>query len=182
MFIAAGGDGRLLVRTCGLCGPPPATLATDSRPTVGEYAIAIGSPLDYSNSVKLGVVSGLGRSIENAGATALVDLIQTDAATSPGDSGGALADAEGRVIGIKVAYMPPNTSGAENIGFAIPAATAVKVAEELIANGHAGHVYLGIGYVSVTAALQQSGLSRDSGVLVTTLDPQGPAAAGALKD
>jgi len=182
MFIAAGGDGRLLVRTCELCGRPPATLATDSRPTVGEYAIAIGSPLDYSNSVTLGVVSGLGRSIENAGSTALVDLIQTDAAISPGNSGGALADAEGRVIGINVAYMPPNTSGAENIGFAIPAATAVKVAEELIANGHASHAYLGIGYVSVTAALQQQyGLSRDSGVLVTTLDPQGPAAAAGLQ-
>jgi len=163
-------------------GLTPAAFATEERPTICEYAIAIGSPLDYSNSVTLGIVSGLGRSIENAGSTALVDLIQTDAAISPGNSGGALVDAKGRVIGINVAYIPPNDSGAENIGFAIPAATAVEVAAELIANGHASHAYLGISYMSVTSALrQQYGLSRDTGVLVTDLDPQGPAAGAGLK-
>jgi len=160
-----------------------ATFATADPPTIGEYAIAIGSPLDYSNSVTLGIVSGLGRSIENSGSTALVDLIQTDAAISPGNSGGALVDGEGRVIGINVAYMPPSTSGAENIGFAIPAATAVEVAKELIANGRASHAYLGINYASVTTALQkQNGLSRDTGVLVTALDPQGPAASAGIKE
>jgi serine protease Do len=163
-------------------GMPAATFAIDSIPTLGEYAIAIGSPLDYSNSVTLGIVSGLGRSIENAGSTALVDLIQTDAAISPGNSGGALVDEEGRVIGINVAYLPPNTTGAENIGFAIPAATAARVADELIANGRASHAYLGVNYVSVTRALQrQYGLSRDAGVLITALDPQGPAAGAGLK-
>jgi serine protease DegQ len=164
-------------------GLTPATFSIDSKPTIGEYAVAIGSPLDYSNSVTLGIVSGLGRSIENAGTTSLVDLIQTDAAISPGNSGGALVNQEGRVIGINVAYMPPNTSGAENLGFAIPAATAVSVAKELIANGHASHAYLGISYASVTAALkQQYDLSRDTGVLVTALDPEGPAASGGLKE
>ncbi len=159
----------------------PATFATDRVPKIGEYAIAIGSPLDYKNSVTLGIVSGLGRSIENAGSTALVDLIQTDAAISPGNSGGALVDATGEVIGINVAYMPPNTSGAENIGFAIPAATAVRVAQELIANGRAGHAYLGINYLTVNTMLQeQYRLSRNTGVLVTALDPQGPAAAAGL--
>jgi len=163
-------------------GLKPATFATESTLAIGEYAIAIGSPLDYRNSVTLGIVSGLGRGIENAGSTALVDLIQTDAAISPGNSGGALCDEEGRVIGINVAYMPPNTSGAENIGFAIPAATAVKVAQELIDNGHANHAYLGISYMSVTNALQeQYHLSKDAGVLVTALDPQGPAATAGLK-
>lgn len=164
-------------------GLTPAVFATDSAPTIGEYAIAIGSPLDYSNSVTLGIVSGLGRSIENAGSTALVDLIQTDAAISPGNSGGALVDEDGRVIGINVAYMPPDTSGAQNIGFAIPAATAVKVAEELITNGHASHAYLGINYMSVTSALQQQyRLSTGAGVLVTALDPQGPAASAGLEE
>ncbi len=112
-----------------------------------------------------------------------MDFIQTDAAINPGNSGGALVDGEGRVIGINVAYMPPSTSGAENIGFAIPASTAVKVAQELIANGHAGHAYLGINYASVTTAVQQQyGLSRDTGVLITALDPQGPAASAGLKE
>ena len=164
-------------------GLTPATFAVDGKPTIGEYAVAIGSPLDYSNSVTLGIVSGLGRSIENSGTTSLVDLIQTDAAISPGNSGGALVDQEGRVIGINVAYMPPNTSGAENLGFAIPAATAVNVAKELIANGHASHAYLGISYVGVNAEVQQQyNLSGDTGVLITALDPQGPAAAGGLKE
>ena len=87
------------------------------------------------------------------------------------------------MIGINVAYMPPSTSGAENIGFAIPASTAVKVTQELIASGHASHAYLGINYASVTTALQkQYGLSRDTGVLVTALDPQGPSAGAGLKE
>jgi S1-C subfamily serine protease len=164
-------------------GLPAATFATESRPSIGEYAIAIGSPFDYSNSVTLGIVSGLGRSIENAGSIALVDLIQTDAAISPGNSGGALVDEEGRVIGINVAYIPPNTAGAENIGFAIPAAIAVTVAEELVTNGRASHAYLGISYVSVTSALQkQYGLSRDTGVLIASLDPEGPAAKAGLRE
>lgn len=163
-------------------GLTPAVFATEGTPVIGEYAIAIGSPLDYSNSVTLGIVSGLGRSIENAGSTALVDLIQTDAAISPGNSGGALLDVGGRVIGINVAYIPPSTSGAENIGFAIPAATAAKTADELIANGHAGHAYLGINYMSVTSSLrQQYRLSRDGGVVVTGLDPQGPAWKAGLR-
>ncbi len=154
-------------------GLTPAAFAVDSKPTIGEYAVAIGSPLDYSNSVTLGIVSGLGRSIENAGTTSLVDLIQTDAAISPGNSGGALVNEEGRVIGINVAYMPPDTSGAENLGFAIPAATAVNVAKELIANGRASHAYLGISYASVTEALQQQyKLSRDAGVLSHRLGPR----------
>ena len=148
-------------------GLTPATFATDSVPAIGEYAIAIGSPLDYKNSVTLGIVSGLGRSIENAGSTALVDLIQTDAAISPGNSGGALVDAVGRVIGINVAYMPPDTSGAENIGFAIPAVVATQVADQIISTGKATHAYIGVGSQTVTSDLQQQfGLSRSSGILV----------------
>jgi S1-C subfamily serine protease len=164
-------------------GLTPANFADDGSVTIGEYAIAIGSPLDYSNSVTLGIVSGLGRSIENAGSTALVDLIQTDAAISPGNSGGALLDAEGRVIGINVAYIPPDTSGAENIGFAIPAETAVSVAQELITNGYASHAYLGIGYVAVDSTVQQRyNLATDTGILVTQVAAQSPAAAAGLQE
>ncbi len=163
-------------------GLTPATFADDDGVKIGAYAIAIGSPLDYSNSVTLGIVSGLGRSIENAGSTALVDLIQTDAAISPGNSGGALLNAQGQVIGINVAYMPPGTSGAENIGFAIPSGTAVAVAQELIVNGHASHAYLGISYAGVNAAIQrQYSLAIDTGVLVTRVDPKGPATKAGLQ-
>ena len=163
-------------------GLTPATFADSSTIEIGEYAIAIGSPSDYSNSVTLGIVSGLGRSIQNAGSTALVDLIQTDAAISPGNSGGALLDGQGKVIGINVAYLPPSTTGAENIGFAIPSNTALSIAQELLSNGHANHPSMGIAYTTVTPLLQQQyRLSRATGVLVTSVDPQGPGAASGLR-
>lgn len=157
---------------------PAATFDT-GMPAVGEYAVAIGSPLGYENSVTLGIVSGLARSIEGvtgAEGVALTNLVQTDAPISPGNSGGALANAGGEVIGINVAYMPPGETGAVNIGFAIPSATAAQVADQIIDSGVATHAYLGVGTQTVTSDLQQQfGLSRSSGVLVAEVSPGGPA-------
>lgn len=165
-------------------GLPAATFAHSSDVKLGEYAIAIGSPLDYSNSVTLGIVSGMGRSIDNAGSgsQSLVDLIQTDAAISPGNSGGALLDSQGRVIGINVAYLPPAQTGAENIGFAIPAATVVRVAQQLVSGGTVSHPYMGISYTTITSALQQQyGLSRSNGVLITQVGQGSPAEKAGLQ-
>ncbi len=153
---------------------------------IGQYAIAIGSPLGLKNSVTLGIISGMGREIDvPAGSTeqfALVDLIQTDAAISPGNSGGALVDAKGRVIGINVAYLPPSQTGAQNLGFAIPSDYAKDVAQELIKTGQVRHAFLGIRNQTVTPELQQQfGLSRSSGVLVGGTDPGTPAAKAGLK-
>jgi len=156
---------------------PAATFVTDP-PVVGEYAVAIGSPLGYENSVTLGIVSGVDRSIKDAygpEAAALTNLIQTDAPISPGNSGGALANASGQVIGINVAYEAPQT-GAVSIGFAIPSAVAVKVADEIIKTGKATHAYLGVSTVTVTPQLQQQfRLSRSSGVIVAQVTENGPA-------
>lgn len=161
---------------------PAATFVSSSDVRVGQYAIAIGSPMDYRNSVTLGIVSGLGRTVEGSGSTALVDLIQVDAAISPGNSGGAVADASGRVFGIAVAYLPPQSTGAENIGFAIPADTVVSIADQLIATGKASHPYIGIQYVTVTSAMQrQYRLSRASGVLITAVGNGTPAAQAGLQ-
>ena len=165
-------------------GLPVATFAKDSDVVIGEYAIAIGSPLDYRNSVTLGVVSGMGRNIQNAGSggIALVDLLQTDAAISPGNSGGALVDASGRVIGINVAYLPPQQTGAENIGFAIPADTVVTTAQQLISTGKVSHPYIGINYTAVDPSVQQQyGLSRSSGVLITQVGSGTPAEKAGLQ-
>lgn len=151
---------------------------------VGQYAIAIGSPLGLKNSVTLGIVSGLSREIDTSGTEqfALIDLIQTDAAISPGNSGGALVDAEGRVIGINVAYLPPNQTGAQNLGFAIPSDLAKDVATEIIKTGKVRHAYLGIQNQTVTEQLQQQfGLTRSSGVLVGGSGAGTPAAAAGLK-
>jgi S1-C subfamily serine protease len=157
---------------------PIATFNTD-LPAVGEYAVAIGSPLGYENSVTLGIVSGLARNIEGvtgAEGVALTNLIQTDAPISPGNSGGALANANAEVIGINVAYLPPGQTGAVNIGFAIPSVTATKVADEIIETGSATHAYAGVGTQTVTPDLQeQFGLSRSSGVLVAEVTPGSPA-------
>jgi S1-C subfamily serine protease len=162
---------------------PAATFARSADVQVGQYAIAIGSPSDYSNSVTLGIVSGLNRTLQESSSPSLVDLIQTDAAISPGNSGGALLDADGRVIGISVAYLPPASTGAENIGFAIPADTVVGIVQELIAQRKASHPYLGVQYTSVTTELQQAdSLSRSSGALVQQVMPGTPAeAAGILQ-
>jgi S1-C subfamily serine protease len=179
---------------------PAATFVKD-LPAVGEYAIAIGSPLGYENSVTLGVVSGLGRQVEGATgdeATALSNLIQTDAPSSPGNSGGALADSNSQVIGINVAYEPPAQTGAVSIGFAIPAATATKVADQLINSGGvsnggnnsgsgnngsvAPQAYLGVGTIDVTPELQQQyGLSESWGVLIAEVAPGSPAEAAGLQ-
>jgi S1-C subfamily serine protease len=163
----------------------PAAAFSKGDPTVGEYAVAIGSPLGYENSVTLGIVSGLSRSIDQATgaeALALIDLIQTDAAISPGNSGGALADASGQVIGINVAYLPPGQTGAENVGFAIPSVTVTATADQIIKTGKATHVYLGVSTRTVTPDLQQEfKLSTSSGALIADVSANTPAAKAGLK-
>jgi serine protease DegQ len=154
----------------------PAATFVRALPEVGTLAIAIGSPLGFENSVTAGIISGLHRDIPAGGTTpALVDLIQTDAAISPGNSGGALVDGRGRVVGINVAYLPPQ-AGAVSLGFAIPAPTAVQVADQLIATGEVDFAYLGIRPVQVTAEMNDAfDLGSDTGVLVEEVVEGSPA-------
>jgi S1-C subfamily serine protease len=127
--------------------------------------------------VTSGVISGLSREFppEYTGGRlerSLVDLIQTDAAISPGNSGGALVDRDGEVIGINVAYLPPAETGAENIGFAIPSDTAVSVADQLIETGRVTSPYLGVYTTDLSPEdAQRFGLSVDSGALVKRVEP-----------
>jgi S1-C subfamily serine protease len=166
-------------------GDLPAAKFVGGLPKIGEYAVAIGSPLGYENSVTLGIVSGLSRQIEGVTgpeSVALSNLIQTDAAISPGNSGGALANSKAEVIGINVAYEPPGQTGAVSIGFAIPSTTAVTVADQLISSGKATHAYMGVGTQSITPELQkQYNLSRSSGLLVAEVAQASPAAAAGLQ-
>jgi serine protease DegQ len=158
-------------------GLPVAEFA-ETLPEVGALAIAIGSPLGFENTVTAGIVSGLGRALP-PGVTqpaALVDLIQTDAAISPGNSGGALVDSAGRVIGINVAYIPPQQTGAVAIGFAIPTTTVIPVIEQLLETGQVRHAFLGVAGAAVTPAIAQSfDLGVDQGVLVQDVEPGTPA-------
>jgi S1-C subfamily serine protease len=165
-------------------GSLPVAKFVAGAPQVGEYAVAIGSPLGFENSVTLGIVSGLGRSLSglSGGNIAYTNLIQTDAPISPGNSGGALANSKGEVIGINVAYLPPGQTGAVNIGFAIPSVTATAVADQLIATGKATHAYMGVGTQPITPELQQQyNLSRSTGLLIAEVAPSSPAAAAGLQ-
>lgn len=149
------------------------------QPRVGEFVLAIGSPLGFQNSVTAGVVSGLGREIPDSiseNGQALVDLLQTDAAISPGNSGGALVNGAGEIIGISEAYIPPN-EGAVSLGFAIPAVTAISVVDQLLTDGSATHPYLGINAATLTPEIADSlGLGVTEGVLVTAVAPKSSAA------
>lgn len=165
---------------------PAANFKNNGAPTVGQLAVAIGSPSGFESTVTAGVVSGLNREIppELTGGgqqAALVDLIQTDAAISPGNSGGALANRSGQVMGINVAYLPPET-GAEGIGFAIPSDTAISIADQLIETGEVATPYLGIGLADLSQQdAQQFDLPVDSGAIITGVESGSPASDAGLR-
>ncbi|MGY1839617.1 MULTISPECIES: S1C family serine protease [unclassified Modestobacter] len=162
----------------------PAASFQEDAPQVGAPAIAIGSPLGFENTVTTGIVSGLHRDIPGSAAQGrppLVGLIQTDAAISPGNSGGALANDAGEVIGINEAHIPPST-GAVSLGFAIPAAVVVDVVEQLRRTGTVDHAFAGLAPATLTEQIaDQLGLSRSAGAVVTSVTPGGPADVAGLQ-
>jgi serine protease DegQ len=159
---------------------PPAAFQR-SLPVVGELAVAIGSPLGLESTVTAGIISGLHREIPGADQQSLVDLLQTDAAISPGNSGGALVNGRGEIVGINEAYLPPST-GAVSLGFAIPSTTVVDVVRQLLENGRASHAFLGITPQAITPEIaDQLGLDRTTGVLVFEVEQGGPAADAGIQ-
>ena len=162
----------------------PAIELADEYPEIGQLAVAVGNPLGFENTVTAGIISGLGRSIPaeaTQGGQSLVDLIQTDAAISPGNSGGALIGPDGRLVGINVAYIPP-AAGAVSLGFAIPSPTVRDVVNELLEDGTAEHAYMGVQLATVTSqAAEQLGLTVDSGAAVLFVEPGSPADDAGLR-
>jgi len=161
----------------------PAATFRDELPAVGQLAVAIGSPLGFENMVTAGIISGLQRSIPSSrtNTNPLVDLIQTDAAISPGNSGGALVGPDGEVVGINVAYLPPGQTGAVAIGFAIPAPTVTDVIEQLLETGEARDAFLGVQPVPLTPQIaRQFGLPTDRGILVGRVGPGSPVEASGV--
>jgi S1-C subfamily serine protease len=155
----------------------PAAKFQSALPRIGELAVVIGSPLGFENTATAGIISGLHRQIPGSASSSqsLVDLIQTDAAISPGNSGGAVVNSRGEVVGISEAYIPPQ-SGAVALGFAIPAATAVKVADQLRADGTAEHSFIGLGLGEITQQIaEELGLPDTRGALALTVQEGGPA-------
>ena len=156
----------------------PAATFVDRRAQRGRVRGRHRQPLGYAELGDPGHRVGARsqhRGSAGTGGVALNNLIQTDAPISPGNSGGALANASGQVIGINVAYEPPR-SGAVSIGFAIPSVVVTQVADEIISTGKATHAYMGVSTRTVTSDLQQQfGLSRSSGILVAEVTANGPA-------
>ncbi len=145
--------------------------------SVGQTAIAIGSPFGQEFSMTTGIVSALGRTIRStAGNYSNPEIIQTDAPINPGNSGGPLLDRFGQVIGINAQIASRSGSNA-GVGFAVPINTARRVVPELISNGSYKYAYLGISGASLTSELAAAnGLPEDTrGVLIVEVVPDGPA-------
>jgi S1-C subfamily serine protease len=113
-----------------LTGLHPVTFGSSANVKLAEWAIVIGSPLNFQNSVTLGIVSGINRTLDLGGGQSLTGLLQVDAAISPGNSGGGCFDAEGNFIGMPELQASAQ-SGAENLGFAIPSDVVKQVAHTL---------------------------------------------------
>ncbi|MFJ8957779.1 S1C family serine protease [Lentzea sp. NPDC102401] len=156
----------------------PAAEFRAELPRPGDTVLAIGSPLGLEFTVTAGIVSGLHRTLPGG---PQVELVQTDAPISPGNSGGALLDSAGRVIGINEAYIPP-AQGAVSLGFAIPSGVALDVAEKLLSAGKVEHPYLGASLGDLTPEIRSRfGISAERGALVLEVEPGGPAETGGMR-
>jgi S1-C subfamily serine protease len=159
----------------------PVSFADSARLDVGQIAIAIGNPYGFDCTVTAGVVSALGRSLRTKNGRLIDDVVQTDAALNPGNSGGPLCDARGRVIGVNTAVIMP----AQGICFAIAANTATFVMGKLIHEGRIRRSYLGLAGQNVPLhrrVVRHHELPVESGVFVVSVEAGGPAARGGLRD
>jgi len=160
---------------------PWATLGDSRAVRVGQMAIAIGNPYGFNHSVTAGVVSALGRSLRARSGRLMDDIIQTDASLNPGNSGGPLVTSRGEVIGINTAMIAP----AQGLCFAIASNTARFVASVLIRDGRIRRSYIGVAGQSVPiprAVARSNQLAVSSGVFVTSVEPNSPAASAGLRD
>ena len=159
---------------------PYVEFGDSSRLRVGQVAIAIGNPLGYSKTVTTGVVSALGRTLRASSGRLMHDVIQTDAALNPGNSGGPLVDSKGRVIGVNTAMIPE----AQSICFATGINTAKWVIGQLFAHGRVRRAYIGVSGATVSIAtrvMRHFGLTQRSAVHVLEIVPGSPAARAGVK-
>jgi len=174
-------DSDLAVLRIGSPGALPYVQFGDSsRLKVGQVAIAIGNPLGYSKSVTTGVVSALGRTLRAKSGRLMHDVIQTDAALNPGNSGGPLVDSRGRVIGVNTAMIPQ----AQAICFATGINTAKWVIGQMFAHGRVRRAYIGVSGATVpiaTRVVRHFSLSGNTAVHVADVVPGSPAAQAGVQ-
>ncbi len=158
-------------------GLPTAEFGDSDRVKVGEWAIAIGAPFQYRDTVNVGHISALHRTI---GIGQYEDLIQTDAAINPGNSGGPLVNIEGEVIGVNTAIATDGTHGNVGIGFAISGNMAQRTARDLIEYGHPRRPWLGVVIQQMTPELAEQ-FKREEGVLIAEVASESPAKEAGLE-
>ncbi|WP_319586110.1 trypsin-like peptidase domain-containing protein [uncultured Desulfobulbus sp.] len=142
---------------------PVAKLMNGGEPEIGSWAIAIGNPFGFKNTVTVGVISATERQLKAPDGREMENLLQTDAAINPGNSGGPLCDINGNVIGMNTAIVP----NGQGLGFAIPAETISKVVPELIKNGRIIRPWVGFRYIDMSQALaDRLGISYVDGVII----------------
>ena len=160
---------------------PFATLGDSRAVRVGQIAIAIGNPYGFHHSVTAGVVSALGRSLRARSGRLMDDIIQTDAALNPGNSGGPLVTTRGEVIGVNTATIMP----AQGLCFAIASNTARFVAARLIRDGRIRRSYIGLAGQTVPiprAIARENQLAVTSGVFIVSVEKDSPAATAGVRD
>jgi S1-C subfamily serine protease len=157
------------------------TLGDSSKLKVGDTVYAIGNPFGYDRSMTKGIISALGRTIEAPNGFAIRNVIQTDAAVNPGNSGGPLINAFGRVIGVN-AQIASKSEDFAGIAFAIPSNTVKRVISEIKSKGRASHAWLGIQGQDITPKLRKLlRLPTNKGILIVTVIPNSPAEKAGLK-
>ena len=155
--------------------PPPLEFFDSRKLRRGQLAVALGNPLGFEQTVTTGIVSALGRTLRAETGRMIDDVVQTDAALNPGNSGGPLVDSKGRVIGINTAVI----RGAQGICFSVAANTAMDVLAQVLRYGKVRRASLGI--EGATTEIPRhiarfAGLEQKSGVRVMAVSPKGPAA------
>ncbi len=158
-----------------------AKLGDSSQLQIGQLVIAIGNPLGYQHTVTTGVVSALGRTLRSQSGMLVDNVIQSDAALNPGNSGGPMINTDGEVVGVNTAII----QGAQGLSFSVAINTAKEIANQLMTTGKVFKAYLGFALQEVplnAKVIRHHHLSNEKGLFVTGVEPNSPAARSQVQE